>query len=313
MEIKRTLLKELIKNGYSKESNSRVWNIGSRSFLYINKEMAEDFLNLKNNERYKKTIIDAEIQLLKDHSPKFLECIEDCKFNLIDMACSDGEKAKTIITSIPKTTKLRYCPVNVNNYLVKLATDSIKNENFPNVLDHAPRISKNFESLDQIGPALRNNTYQKNVYLLLGSILSSFDINHYLFRLSNSMLPGDIIIIGNAIRVGERFENIETYQQEIFHNWLFHSMKKLGFSNDEVTYEPRFANNRLEAIYHINSNKVISHDKQSLELRKGDKVIVAFQYKYFEFELLKFCKMYFENVELVKDKDNEHALIFCKK
>jgi uncharacterized SAM-dependent methyltransferase len=313
MSIKKNLLDELIKQGYSEENSTRVWDLAHRSFRYINEDMAKAFLKIKEHPRAKLTIIDTEIKLLKDNISKFLKPLEDSNFNLIDMGCSDGNKAKAIIDTLDKKIKFRYCPVNVSNYLVKLASNNIKKENYKNVIEHAPRLSKNFESLDEIGAALRNNSYQKNAYLLLGSLLASFDINHYLFKLSQSMLPGDILIIGNGIRTGERFSNLETYKHAIFNNWLIHLMKELDFKEEEVEYNARFANNRLEAYYTIKKDKKISHDDKEIEFKTGDKILVSFQHKLFEEELKNFCKMYFDSVELVKDPENEYALVMCKK
>lgn len=313
MELKGTLLKEIIKHGYSKENDSRIWNIGDRSFRYINKEMALAFLKLRDHPRYKATITEIEIKLLQSHIQEFLKNIGDYEFNLIEMGCVDGTKAKIIINSLDKKTKFRYCPINVNEYLVRLTTENIKKESFPNILDYAPRIAKNFESLDQIGPALRNSKYQKNVFLLLGSSIASFDINHYLFRLSQSMLPGDILIIGNGIRTGPRLANLETYQHHAFNDWLIHLMRELGFKDEEVEYNARFENNRLETYYTIKTDKIIGHEKTQLELKKGDKIIVSFLYKYYDNELKDFCEMYFDKVEIVKDESNEYALIKCER
>ena len=313
MGLKGALLKELIKHGYSKEDNSRVWNIADRSFRYINKDMALSFLKLREHPRYKTTIMDIEIKLLKENILKFIESLGRCEFNLIDMGCIDGEKTKAIISSLPKEIKFRYCPVNVNEYLVKLAAENIKKESFHQVIDYAPRISKNFESMDQIGPALRNNKYQKNLLFMHSSSIASFDINDYLFRLSQSMLPGDILIIGNGIRKGPRLANLETYKHHIFNDWLIHLMRELGFKDEEVEYNARFENNRLEIYYTLKNDKIVSYEKTQLELRKEDKIIVAFQHKLYENELKDFCKMYFDKVELVKDENNEYALIRCIK
>ncbi len=311
--FKEILLKELIKKGYSREEGVNVWDISDRSLRYINKEMAESYLKLNEHPRYKATIIETEKKLLKDHITEFLKGIQDSSFNLIDMACTDGEKAKVIITHLQKEAKFRYCPVNINEHLVKLSLENIKKENFKNVEEYAPRISQNFESLGQIGAALRNNKYQKNVLLLLNSLLASFDINDYLFNLSQSMLPGDVLIIGNGIRKGERFANLDTYKHPAFNTWLIHLMKALGFKDNEVEYKARFAHNRLEVYYKIKVGKTLEYENRKIELKENDEIIVAFQYKLYPNELRDFCDMYFDNVKIVVDKEDEYALVFCKK
>ena len=307
------LLKELIRNGYSIENNTRVWDISKRYFRFINKEMADAFLQLRNHPRYKATIMDIELKLIKEHASNLLEYMKDCQFNLIDTSCTDGTKAKAIISSLPNHIKLRYCPVGVNSYFVNLATKNVKIENFQNVTEYAPRIAENFESIGEMGAALRNSKYQKNVFLLLGSFLGSFEINNYLFGMSQSMLPGDILLIGNGIRKGERFSNLEAYKNTIFNNWLIHLMKQLDFKENEVEYDARFAHNRLEIYYKIKVDKTFEYEKRKINIKKGDEIIVAFQYKLYANELRDFCDMYFDNVQLVQDSDEEYALVLCKR
>lgn len=311
MLTKGLLIKELIKNGHSVENGVNIWDISNRSFRYINKEMAEAYLKLRQHPRYKKTVTEIEISLLKENAVDFIRCMEECYFNLIEMGCTDGEKARIIIKELPH--EFRYCPVNVNEYLVKLSLEEIKKENFPNVIEYAPRITKDFQSIGEVGAALRNNKYQKNVFLILGSLISSFDINDYLFNLSQTMLPGDLLLIGNGIRKGERFANLQTYQNPLFNDWLIYLMRELGFKDSEVEYNARFAHNRLEAYYKIKINKTIEHENKRIEIKKGDEIIVAFQYKLYAKELRDFCDMYFDEVTLVHDPEEEYALVMCKK
>ncbi len=313
MITQEILLGELIKNGYSIENSIKIWNMARRCFRYINPEMAKAFLKVFEHPRFKATVNDIEIRLLKEHIPNFSSHIKENQFNLIDMSCIDGSKAKVIINALPKTMKIRYCPVSVSEYLVRFSLENVKKENFQNIIDHAPRIINDFENLDEVGAALRNNKYQKNVFLLLNSFLASFEISDYLFRLSQSMLPGDVLIIGNGIRTGQRFANLETYQHSMFNDWLIHLMRQLGFKDNEVEYNARFAHNRLEGYYKIKTDKKIPYEKRNIEFKKNDEIIVAFLYKLYENELKDFCDMYFDDVKLVKDTENEYALVFCKR
>lgn len=311
--MREMLFRELVRNGYSRVDSGKIWDISDMSFLYLTPEMAEGFLKLREHPRYKATIIDIEIQLLEKYAADFLKCVEGCKFNLIDMGCSEGAKAKSIIKSLSKNMKFRYCPVSVNKYFIDLALDNIKKEGFDNVLDYAPRLSSDFFSMTEAGVALRNSVYQKNVLLLLSSILGGFQINDYLFRLSQSMFPGDVLIIGNGIRKGERFVHLETYKHSIFNNWFIHLLRELGFSDDEVEYDARFTYERVEGFYKVKVDKEIASGRNKVAFRKGDEIVVSALYKYYPYELEKFCKMYFSEVKLVRDAEEEYALVFCKK
>ena len=313
MVTKEMIFKELVKNGYSQIKSGKVWDIADMSFLYLTPEMAQSFLKLKEHPRYKATVVNIEIGLLKKHASYFLKCVKDCKFNLIDMGCSDGLKAISLIRSLSRNINFRYCPVNINEHLVDLAMDNVKKEGFDSIVDYAPRVSQDFASMEEIGAALRNSTYQKNVILLLGSILGGFQINDYLFRLSRSMFPEDVLIIGNGVRKGERFVNLDTYKNSIFHEWFVHLLKEIGFAENEIEYDARFNNERVEGFYKIKVDKDIASGRNKITFKAGDEIIVAAIYKYYGNELEKFCKMYFPEVKLVRDEEEEYALVFCKK
>ena len=148
---------------------------------------------------------------------------------------------------------------------------------------------------------------------LLGCTLSNFEINDFLFNLSSSMFERDYIVIGNGIRTGPRLVSLETYKNKVFDNWFINLMQELGFKKNEVKYCARFTNSKLECFYTIKVNKKIKHLGKEVEFKKGDQIVVAFLYKYYENELKDFASRYFSNVKVLKDPENEYALLICKK
>jgi len=251
MELKERLFRELVKKGYSQLSDGRkVWDVANRSFMYVTKELAEAFLNARAHPRYKEVVIDIEMRLLRENSKMFDGLDEP--FNLIDMGCGDGGKAKVFLELLDGKGRLRFCPVNVNQELVDLALRNVKELNFKNIGEYKPHIAC-LDNLHEVASIMRNGEYQRNVILLLGSILASFEIHEYLFNLSQAMFKGDLLIIGNGIRTGERFVNIETYKHQLFRDWLGHIIRALGFNDDEVEFDARFANGRVEGFYKVKS------------------------------------------------------------
>jgi len=313
MEIKELLFKELMRNGYAERSDGRrVWDVADRCLLYKTDELAKAFLKLRAHPRYKATIINIEMELLESVAPKFIEKVGDEPCNLIDMGCGDGKKAKIFLRSLKGRGKIRFCPVNTNPTLVDLTLNNVKDGGFENVVDYMPIVA-DLKSLRDVIRKVKDETYQKNVIFLLGSLLASFDIHEYLFDLSNAMKKGDCLVIGNAIRTGDRFANVENYKHPLFEEWFFRLVEEMGFEEDEVEYDARFENGRVECFYKIKSDKKLSYDGKEFEFKEGDEIVVAILYKYYAQELEKYCKMYFREVELVKDKDEEQALICCIK
>jgi uncharacterized SAM-dependent methyltransferase len=272
-------------------SSAQVWNIASHDLLYITPQLAQGFLNLRKIERYKLNVIDREIALLKHHVPKHFGGIIE-PFNLIDLGCGDGLKAEAVIRSLPASMKLRYCPVDINKSFLDMASKKIEDLNKSSVLSIKP-VADMFENLGEIAGMLRNARFQKNAILFLGNTLASYEINDFLFEVSRDLFKGDLFVIGNGIREGKRFVELDKYRHPAFNSWFMHLIRLLGFSDSEVAYDVRFANSRLEFFYKLLVDKTIEHNGTTLEFKKGDLILVAYQYKYFEKELQKFCKMYF--------------------
>ncbi|MBI2452084.1 L-histidine N(alpha)-methyltransferase [Candidatus Pacearchaeota archaeon] len=313
MELKESLFQHLVKNGYAKNNlNNKVWNLANRSFLYMTSNLAKASLRVRDHPRYKKTIIEIEDSLIKKHAKKFLGGLEKEPFNLIVMGCGDGKKVEFFLKSIGKNFKMRFCPVNPHRYLNDLISKKMNKKRFSNIIEYYPHLA-DLESLGEVSSMVKNGRYQKNLILLLGSIIASYEIHDYLFNLSQAMFNGDRIIIGNGIRTGERLQNIKSYRHPLFKKWLIHLIREVGFKPREVEYDTRFGNSRVECFFKVKKDKTLLYKGNKIKIKKGDEIIVAILYKYYAKELQDFCKMYFKEVKLVKDKANEYALILCQK
>ena len=300
MQLKNVLFKEFIKNGYAREGGKKVWNIADRKFLYMTPKLAKSFLRLRNLEFYKQQVINREIALLHANAPTLSKIIGKESYNLIDVYCGDGKKACEFIRALGDKGNIRYCPVNVHDYLTTLALKNVKKENFKSVTSLlANKGDCNGQNLSsQIGK-LRSSSYPRNVILLFGSVLSSYEINDYLFHLSRGMLTDDVLLIGNAIRKGTRLVNLDLYKEDVWNQWFSHLLKELGLNKSDYEYNARFGNSRVEMYYTMKNNKKISHQGKSVSLQAGDEILTAILYKLYPQELVKFCKMYFSNVKLV--------------
>jgi len=314
MDVNDLVFKEFVKNGYAKKNGNKLWDIAQRKFLYLTEEQSKSFLGLRKFDVYRKQIIDREIDLIKENASKIAEDIGDEPFNLVDIYCGDGTKACELIKSLGKDIKIRYCPVNVNEYLVNLASENIKKEGFPNVVEVCPIISDGDPiTLRNLEKKIKTSEFNRNVVLLLGTVLASYEINDYLFEISRNMKKNDYLLIGNGIRTGERLVEIEKYKSKPLNDWFIHLVKELGLEEADVEYDAQFGNSRIEMFYRMKVDKMIENNGKKVELKKGDEILTTVLYKYFEEEFDKFCKMYFSEICLTTDKDEGYALVLCKK
>lgn len=312
MDLKAILLNEIVKNGHAKSNGNRIWNMANRSFLQLTPEMSQAFLNLINFEPYKQNVFNVEIKLLKDQLPSFLKDIGKEPFNLIDIGCGEGSKAKELIKALDGKTKVRYCPISSDNFLINIAAANVHGGDFKNLAEIKPVVA-DFDSISEVSSLMRTSEFRRNVILLHGSILASYEINEYLFNLSRAMLPGDYIMIGNSIRKGERLVGIEKYKSPIFKKWFMPLMGLLGFNENEIEYDARFNQIRVEGFFRIKKAKKIKHEEKEIEFKKGDEILVAILYKYYLEELETFIKMYFNQAKMVKSSNDEYMMALCKK
>ncbi len=314
-EVNELIVKEFIKNGYSKSNGNKNWAIVQRKFLYLTPELAKGFLQLKNYKIYHEQVTEPELMLLKQNADKISRGAGYGRINLIDMYCGDGTKAVEFIKMLSRDARITYCPVNANSHLTDLAVRNVKAGDFNNVVDYRPVACTNSNDLDLniVLDRLNEKAYDKNVILLLGSVLASYEINSYLFELSRDMKKTDFLVIGNGIRAGERLVGLDKYKDPYFSQWFMHLMGGLGFKDNEVEYDARFGNSRVEMFYKIRADKSIKEGDIKIDFKKGDEILIAVLYKYYEEEFDKFCRMYFSDVSISTDNDKGYALVMCKK
>lgn len=313
MDEKGILINELIRGGYSESNKNRIWNMANRSLLHLTPEISKAFLSILKYGPYKKNVLEVELKLIEDNSNFFLKTIgQDKPFNLIDIGCGNGMKAKEFIKNMHGKPTIKYCPISSCSFLTDVAIENIKKGNFTNLAEFKPHIA-DYKDVDEFAGIIRTGDFQKNILLLHGSILASYEINDFLFKLSKSMFSGDYIIIGNGIRKGERLVDINKYKNQVFKDWLIYLMKYLGFSEDEIEYDARFNEMRVEFFFKIKKDKKIGYEDKEIQFKKGDEIIALILYKYYFEELENFFKMYFCDVKMVKDKNDEYSLALCKK
>ena len=312
MALRDLLFAELVKKGYSELKDGRkVWDVANRNFLYQTDELAQAFLNLRDHPRYRATILNIEIDLLVRAVKQFASKIST-NANVIDLGCGDGKKAKVFFENLQIDGEFSYVPVSVNDRLLDLSVQNVKEGNFENVLDFKP-IAADLNSLQSVLQQLSVENRERNILLLLGSLLASFDIHEYLFELSNSMTRGDCLFIGNAVRTGDRFTNIENYLHPLFSEWFAPLLQEMGFKDECLSYNARFENGRVECYYSVKETTTLEYDGNLYTFSAGDEIITAVLYKYYAHELEKYCKMYFREVEMISDADEEQVLVFCAK
>ncbi len=311
MKINDLIFKELTKRGYKFEGKTRVWNVADSKLWYLTSEQAQGYLDLSNTESYKKSIIEKEVSLIKKHLIDFVKALPKDACNIIDLGCGDGKKASLFIEELAKHTKIRYCPIDISSYMVSKAAKTIREKRIGEVLEFKWNIS-DFENLNNITPLFRDRGFETHFMMLLGNTLGNFDREDMLHGIRDSMNKEDVLIVGNGLKNGN--ENwIKEYKDQIINKWLIKIPEQLGLSKKDVDYNARFINSRIEEIYTLKKDKTIKHLGKTINLKKGDIIIVAISYKYTKAEFKKMLSKFFSQVMIYSDKEDTYALALCKK
>jgi len=313
MKTNDLIFKELLTRGFTLENKTRVWNIADSKLWYLTPSQAQGFLNLEKNEGYKKSIIAKEISLINNYLSSFLKELPFKTYNLIDLGCGDGKKASLFIKEFSKHLSIRYCPIDISAYMVNQAARTIKKLKVGEVLKFKWNIS-DFENLDNVMPLFRDAGFEHHFMMLLGNTLGNFDRDDILHGIKNSMAKNDVLLIGNGISNGRKSgEWIKDYKDEKINKWLIKVPLLLGLKENDIKYEVRFVNSRIEEMYILQKNVSLKHLGKTIKFEKGDIIIVAISYKYTKDKFKQNIKKFFPKVKLYTDKDKSYILAFCKK
>lgn len=311
-KINDLMFRELIKRGYSLEGKTRVWNIADSKLWYLTPKQAQAFLDLEDEEKYKKYITQKEIDLISVNMSSILKSLEKKEVNIIDVGCGDGRKAEIFIKYLKGKVKLRYCPIDISDYMVEKALDRLSKINAGEVIKFQWNIS-DFENLENVSSLLRRGGYKRNLFLLLGNTLGNFEINEILYGLRSSMKDGDFLLIGNGLDNRDQDEILNSYNSELFNNFSISPILELGLNKKDVDFGVRFKNGRVESYYSLNKEKTISFLGKTVRFNKGDQIIVIISYKYDESDFKTFMNMYFDENKIFISPDKSYALALCKK
>jgi len=313
IHISGLIFKELLKRGYSLKGNTRVWNIADSKLWYLTPEQSKAYLELEDSAHYQKLIEKTEVKLIDQNVKEILDCVGKNPLNVVDLGCGDGRKGAQIVKRFKKTSKIRYCPIDISGYMVREAIKNFSKLKLGEVVGFQYNIS-DFENLENITPLLRFGEFKKSLFLLLGNTLGNFELTELLYQIRNSMKDEDSLLIGVGIEHPKWVQIAKTAKNDKkTDNFLIHIPLHLGLKSEDVKFGARFQHSRIEFYYTLLKDKAIKFQEKEVRFNKGDKIVVAIAYKHKKDDLTSILKMYFKDVRVFTSKDNSEALFLCIK
>ncbi|MEK6927480.1 MAG: L-histidine N(alpha)-methyltransferase [Nanoarchaeota archaeon] len=314
-QVNDLIFKEIMRRGYSLDGKTRVWNIADSKLWYLTPEQAQAYLDLVSTEAYKKKVGPKELGLIQDNVSDVLKQVGSTALNLVDLGCGNGKKAAFFLEEMQKLNmKVRYCPIDISSHMVKKAIEEVSALKDTEIIKVHWNIS-DFENLQNVVPLLRKDEFKTNFFLLLGNTLGNFEMHELLYSIRNAMRDGDILLVGNGLNNHRMDEDIVKSCRENPLRDIFFSMilKQIGFKKEQIQYNVRFCNDRLETYYTILKDVKISFQEKHIYFSAGDQIILGIAYHYKHDEYLGYLKLYFGEVELFVSKDKSYSLAICKK
>ena len=311
-QINDLIFKELIKRGYSLKGNTRIWNIADSKLWYLKPEQAQAFLDLESSKEYQRDIIQKEVDLINNNIGEIVSKVGKEALNIIDIGCGDGKKAVLFTEHLKGKIKLRYCPIDISDYMVTKAIENVKKLDAGEVVEFQWNIS-DFENIENITTLLRQGAIKKNLILLLGNTLGNFEINELLYEIRSSMKGGDFLLIGNGLDSRNPKEILKSYNTPEVNDFLIHIPLQLGLLKEDVQFGTRFAHSRVELYYTILNDKKIKFQDKTVIFHEGDQILVSVSYKYNKEDFISFMNLYFDDVMTKVSEDSSYALALCKK
>ena len=311
-QINDLIFKELIKRGYSLEGNTRIWNIADSKLWYLKPEQAQAFLDLESSKEYQEEIIQKEVDLINNNIDEIVLKVGKEGLNIIDIGCGDGKKAALFTEHLKGKIKLKYCPIDISDYMVTRAIKNVKKLDAGEIVECQWNIS-DFENIENITTLLRQGEIKKNLILLLGNTLGNFEINELLYEIRSSMKGGDFLLIGNGLDSRNSIDILKSYNTPEVNEFLIHIPLQLGLSKKEIKFGTRFANSRVELYYTLLKDKEIKFQDKAVVFHKGDQILVSVSYKYNKEDFISFMNLYFDDVLMKISENGSYALALCKK
>ncbi len=309
--INDQIFRQLTLRGFSEKDGVRTWDIADSKLWYLTPEQARGFLAIENSPAYSAAITEKEVALLRTHLKTISRTLNRKPTNLIDLGCGDGAKAVLCIEDFMRETPVRYCPIDISAYMVQEATHAIESRGLAPVERIFWNIS-DFENLDNVAPLFRNKDFSTHCFLFLGNTLGNFDSKDILHGIRRGMEPGDVLVIGNGISFGQSEQEwIQTYTSTEIDDFCFKVLSQVGLSRDNVKFEVKFENGRVEMRYVILKATTVHNLGKSIVFVEGDVVRVAISDKYTEQDLNVMLREFFADVVIHSDQAKTYALAVC--
>ncbi len=212
-----------------KKIGEGVWDFSDSLLLYIQKGSKEYEEAQKEDTPYYKLVTKPESEYLANIATDIVKELPD-EFEYIDLGPGTENKEQLIFDAVKnQNKKLKYIPVDIDKYFLKLAADNASKQGIP-----TSELHSSFEELPQ---KLRDSNIPR--FISLGLTYSNYEPKDILVLLKAMMRKGDIAFIEAQIRDRVDIDALGRSYSKDIQRMATHKIRLLGLDpqNDISQYE----------------------------------------------------------------------------
>ncbi len=177
-------------------------------YLYLTTRGVMNYLRLyqKQKEEVNKPYYDFEISRVKNYIKTYLK--DNDSLSIVSLGAANSDKEKDVFKGLTDTEigKIKYCPVDISNYLIHLGIIDVSSEERLKDLDVNSIIADFWDLGDYIEDNEDNDIKEElfgkkgRVFLLLGGTFGNYTEKEFLDKIVELMDVGDELIISLKLK-----------------------------------------------------------------------------------------------------------------
>jgi len=268
--------------------------------LYLSDEQADIYLDAMESEDYSSSFHGPTVDTIKSNLPDIFSNIGE-GVSLIDLGPGYPDKSLPMVRYLKdQQVPCKYVPVDISQPFLDIAAHHIK----PFVEQVYP-VHALFETCAGQVPA---KVYQYTTYCMIGLTFMNFPPEMLLPLLKD--IAGDLgrVIVASELLTAQKTTEVVlmSYRTKEAQAVGFGPLKHLGFQENGLTYQPVFANGRVELHYKLEQEP--GEALQALGVKSGDTMVTAVSHRYTEEQLNQLLGGYFKSHRVFTSHDGGTAV-----
>ncbi|MEI7511696.1 MAG: L-histidine N(alpha)-methyltransferase [Candidatus Peregrinibacteria bacterium] len=260
------------------------------AFSYWGKDETDEWIHLCQSREY--AVYKNGLHVLHENLPPILQehLPHKKRIDVVSLGIGNGIKDAFLLQEISKQSPCHYFPVDIS---ISMMESGMKN--IPNITD-AHSFIADFHTFPDITDHIRTEYgSHQQLISILGNTLGNFGQIDILNILWKGMKPGDFLLLeittrnerGNKIHAESLTRILESYNNQAYKDFVFASLKKAGFTQNEGIIEVEYGPNpfypklfSIETWFHLKKDMTAHYFGEEMVFKKDERILLYTSHKY---------------------------------